>query len=484
MKKIIYLAGILVALGITAQDKKAIKYAKTIKSEDLKEHLSILASDEYEGRETGKKGQKMAAEYIANKFKELGLEAPVNGSYFQKFDLTESTINTSYFRKGDNKKMVFEDFIYYSKSETAGEEYINVVMSDDEDSMIENYKGAYVAYTVEKLGGIQDRIDAAKEAGAMGFIVVLKSADEFNSTITRFGRFLKRPSLGLDTRDNSSDKMIIADTKLAAWIFDKEFDNIVAGEKAQIIFNADYLDKPVGTENVLGLLKGTEKPDEVVVITAHYDHIGITNGEVNNGANDDGSGTVTVLELAEAFAAAAAKKKGPKRSILFMTVTGEEKGLLGSRYYTDMDPILPLANTVANLNVDMVGRFDEAHKDNPDYIYVIGSDKLSDDLHALSESVNKTYTNLELDYTYNDENDPNRFYYRSDHYNFAKNNIPIIFYFNGVHEDYHQPTDTVDKIDFEAIQKVGRLVFHTAWEIANRDETIKADADKIETSKN
>jgi hypothetical protein len=481
MKKIIYLVGILVAFGITAQDKTAVKYAKTIKAEDLKAHLSILASDEYEGRETGKKGQKMAAEYIANKFKELGLEAPVNGSYFQEFDLTESTINTSYFRKGDDKKMVFDDFIYYSKSETSGEEYINVIMSDDEDSNIESYKGAYVAYTVEKLGGIQERIDAAKEAGALGFIVILKSSDEFNSTISRFGRFLKRPSLGLDGRDNGSDKMIIADTKLAAWIFDKEFDKIAAGDKSQIIFNADYLDKPVGTENVLGFLKGTQKPEEVIVITAHYDHIGITNGEVNNGANDDGSGTVTVLELAEAFAMAAAKKKGPKRSILFMTVTGEEKGLLGSRYYTDMDPVFPLANTVVNLNVDMVGRFDEAHKDNPDYIYVIGSDKLSDDLHALSESVNKTYSNLDLDYTFNDENDPNRFYYRSDHYNFAKNNIPIIFYFNGVHEDYHQPTDTVDKIDFEAIQKIARLVFHTGWEIANREERIKADPDKMKT---
>lgn len=482
MKKIIYLVGILVAFGITAQDKTAIKYAKTIKAEDLKAHLSILASDEYEGRETGKKGQKMAAEYIANHFKSLGLEAPVNGSYLQKFDLTESAIGTSYFRKGDEKKVVFEDFIYYSSSETSGEEYINVVMADDKDEMIASYEGAYVIYTVEKLGGIQERINAAKEAGAKGFVVAVTNADEFNSTLTRFGPFLKRARLGLKDRDNDSDKMIIVDTKLTSWMFGKEFDQIAAGEKAQIIFNADYLDKPIGTENVLGFLKGTEKPDEVIVITAHYDHIGITNGEVNNGANDDGSGTVTVLELAEAFAAAASKKKGPKRSILFMTVTGEEKGLLGSQYYADMDPIFPLENTVVNLNVDMVGRFDEAHKDNPDYIYLIGSDKLSDDLHNLSEEVNKTYSNLELDYTYNDENDPNRFYYRSDHYNFAKNNIPIIFYFNGVHEDYHKPTDTVEKIDFDAIQKIARLVFHTGWEIANREERIKADPDKIEAS--
>ncbi len=248
-----------------------------------------------------------------------------------------------------------------------------------------------------------------------------------------------------------------------------------------MVFNADYLHKPVQTENVLGFLKGTEKPDEILVVTAHYDHVGIINGEIHNGADDDGSGTVSVLEVAEAFSEAAKKGNGPKRSVLFMTVSGEEKGLLGSRYYTDMDPVFPLENTVANLNIDMVGRVDDAHKENADYIYLIGSDKLSQDLHELSESVNKTYTNLELDYTYNDENDPNRFYYRSDHYNFAKNNIPIIFYFNGTHEDYHKPTDTVEKIVFDTMEKRARLVFHTAWQIANRDKRLVVDGMEVET---
>lgn len=482
MKKIIYALGVLVAFGVVAQDKKAMKYAKTINAEDLKTHLTILASDEYEGRETGKKGQKMAAEYIANYFKSLGFEAPVEGSYFQSFDLTESSINTAYFRKGEEKRVVFEDFIYYSRSETAGEEYVKVVIADDEDSMMKRYENAYVAYQVEKLGGLQDRINAAKDAGALGFLVILETESEFNSTMSRFGSFLKRPSLGLDGRDNASDKMAIVSKDIASWMFDKEYDQLAAGDEAQLIFNADYLDKPIGTENVLGFLKGTEKPEEVVVITSHYDHIGITNGEINNGADDDGSGTVTVLELAEAFSQAAAKKAGPKRSILFMTVTGEEKGLLGSRYYTDSDPIFPLENTVANLNIDMVGRVDEKHVDNPDYIYVIGSDKLSTELHQLSEKMNDTYTKLELDYTYNDENDPNRFYYRSDHYNFAKNNVPIIFYFNGTHPDYHKPTDTVEKINFEKMEKIARLIFHTGWEIANKEERIVVDKGEMENA--
>ncbi|MEO9872367.1 M28 family peptidase [Ekhidna sp.] len=475
MRKISYVLGLIVAFGLLAQDKTAIKYAKTITSEDLKEHLSILASDEYEGRETGTKGQKMAAEYIANHFKSLGLEPPVDGSYFQKFNLTQSSIGSVYMKRGDDKMVGFEDFVYYSRSETMGEEYINVVMASEDDDEMKGFDGSYVVYVTEKLGGLQETIDKAKEAGAIGFIIVVTNDDEYSSTLSRFGPFLKRASLGIDARDNTADKMIIADKSLAAWMFDKDFEEIKAGDNTQVILNADYLDKPVGTENVLGFMKGTEKPDEVLIITSHYDHVGIIDGEVYNGADDDGSGTVTVLEIAEAFATAAKKKKGPKRSILFMTVTGEEKGLLGSRYYTDTDPIFPLENTVANLNIDMVGRVDDAHSDASDYIYLIGSDKLSTELHELSEKVNKTYTNLNLDYTYNDENDPNRFYYRSDHYNFAKNNIPIIFYFNGTHPDYHKSTDTIEKIEFETMEKRARLVFHTGWEVANRSERVKVD---------
>ncbi len=123
----------------------------------------------------------------------------------------------------------------------------------------------------------------------------------------------------------------------------------------------------------------------------------------------------------------------------------------------------------------MVGRIDKKHKDKPEYVYVIGADKLSSELHNISEDVNKRYTQLKLDYTYNDEKDPNRFYYRSDHYNFAKNNIPVIFYFNGTHEDYHKTTDTPDKIDYDILAKRAQLIFYTAWEIANRDNRLVVD---------
>jgi Zn-dependent M28 family amino/carboxypeptidase len=216
----------------------------------------------------------------------------------------------------------------------------------------------------------------------------------------------------------------------------------------------------------------------VVVITAHYDHVGIsanaTGDKINNGADDDGSGTVGVLALAKAFVQAKQEGNGPRRSILFMTVTGEEKGLLGSEYYSE-NPIYALDKTVVNLNIDMIGRRDPQHKDSAPYVYVIGSDRLSSELHTLSEATNKTYTNLVFDYTYNAEDHPDRIYYRSDHWNFAKKNIPIIFYFDGIHEDYHKPSDEVDKIEFDLLAKRTQTVFHVAWEIANRENKLKVD---------
>ena len=230
----------------------------------------------------------------------------------------------------------------------------------------------------------------------------------------------------------------------------------------------------VQTENVVAFIEGNEFPNEYLVISSHLDHIGINSkGEINNGADDDGTGTVALLEIAEAFKQAKDQNQGPKRSIIFLHVTGEEKGLLGSKYYSE-NPLYPLADTMVNLNVDMIGRVNPKRETNdPNYIYLIGADKLSQELHDISEATNKKYTQLSLDYTYNDEKDPNRFYYRSDHYNFAKKNIPVIFYFSGTHEDYHKPGDTPDKILYPTLEKRTRLIFHTAWELANRNERIK-----------
>lgn len=234
-------------------------------------------------------------------------------------------------------------------------------------------------------------------------------------------------------------------------------------------FQKAFSPKLGDSENIWTFIEGSEKPEEIVVISAHYDHVGMKNGEVYNGADDDGSGTVSLVEIAQAFQKAKNEGHGPKRSILFLHVTGEEHGLHGSRYYSE-NPLFPLANTVADVNIDMIGRRDEFHKDSNNYVYIIGSDYLSSDLFELTEKANKDFINLELDYKYNDKNDPNRFYYRSDHYNFAKHNIPSVFLFNGTHADYHMPTDDPEKIEYDALTKRAQLAFAIAWDLANRDK--------------
>ena len=241
---------------------------------------------------------------------------------------------------------------------------------------------------------------------------------------------------------------------------------------------ADFMKKRGGgnlpdSENILAFIEGSEKPEEIVVISGHYDHVGTRNGVVYNGADDDGSGTVAVMEIAKAFQAAKKAGNGPKRSILFLHVTGEEHGLFGSEFYTD-NPVFPLANTVVDLNIDMIGRDDPENR-GKQYVYVIGSEMLSSQLKVINEAANKKTNNLELNYKYDDPNDTERLYYRSDHYNFAKNNVPVAFFFDGIHEDYHKPTDDVEKIDYNLLAKRTQLVFTTAWEIANRPDRIVVD---------
>jgi len=229
------------------------------------------------------------------------------------------------------------------------------------------------------------------------------------------------------------------------------------------------------SENVLSYIEGSEYPEDIIIISAHLDHLGIDDdGQINYGADDDGSGTVAILEMAQAFKMAKNDGFGPKRSILFLHLTAEEIGKRGSEYYVK-NPVFPLENTIANLNIDMIGRIDEIHQTNKNYIYLIGSDRLSKELHYISEKVNDAYFDIDLDYRFNAEREKNQYYTRSDHYNFASNDIPVIFYFNGEHSDYHNPSDTPDKIDYELLETRTKLIFATAWQIANQKSRLVVD---------
>ena len=234
----------------------------------------------------------------------------------------------------------------------------------------------------------------------------------------------------------------------------------------QIVPKEELPDNINTSQNVIAYIEGSEFPDEYIYIAAHSDHEGIIDGQIYPGADDNGSGTAAVFEMAEAFQMAVKNGYGPKRSIVFLHVTAEEVGLHGSRYYTN-HPVFPLENTVTTLNIDMIGRVDKRHEDNEAYIYVIGADKISTELHFIVQEANANFGKLSLDYKFNEDRDPNRYFYRSDHYNFALKDIPVVFFFNGEHEDYTMPTDTADKINYPLLEKRTKLIFATAWYLAN-----------------
>ncbi len=487
-----------------AKKDNAPVYASTITEAELKTHLYTYASDDFEGRETGKPGQKKAVAYLKAEYEKMGIAAAKGGDdYFQKVPLEIVKLPTGTMSVADSEYVLGTDFLTFTptKKNFADIVYVGYGIEDEKYSDYKdidvkgklvlikagepkNEDGSYVLSGSSEPSiwsnmsqAIDKRTALAKDKGAVGMLYF--DAQNF-SRFKRYFEYMKLNNSGqMSIQENTADdffQMYITETMAKALLTTITSDDMPSVLATPVSIDLRATDEQIDSENVVALLKGSTKPDEYVVISSHLDHIGITaDGQINNGADDDGSGTVALLEIAQAFKKAADQGNGPARSIVFLHVTGEEKGLLGSQYYTDIDPIVPLEKTVANLNIDMIGRIDPKRTGDRNYVYLIGSDKLSTELHELSEKVNEKYTNIALDYTYNDENDPNRFYYRSDHYNFAKNNIPIIFYFNGTHDDYHRPGDTPDKINYDLLENRTRLVFHTAWEVANRAEKLVVD---------
>jgi len=470
---------------VIAQDKIAIKYANTITPQEMRSKLTVLASDEFEGRETGKKGQKMAAEFLAKFYGDLKMDAPSDGTYYQKFNLYQSdwTAVTLKTKKGQQKNG--ETFIFRGNGNMKKEAKIFTVFGGaGEDADFEGLDLTDKGVIIMPTENPNEAVGRAKAAGARVVFVASGNTEEFAKRLPRFASFLLKGRLSPnDGKDAEESLMFYISTDMAADLLNSSTDKLTAamsdsksikGRTVKTFVKRTI--NTVATENIMAFLEGTDLKDEVIVLSSHYDHIG-QNADgtvINNGADDDGSGTTAIMELAEAFKQAANEGNGPRRSILFLNVTGEEKGLLGSAYYGD-NPIFPLENTVTNLNIDMIGRIDPDHEDDPNYVYVIGSEKLSSHLKIISEYANITYTNINMDYRYDDPEDKNRFYYRSDHYNFAKHGIPIIFYFNGTHADYHRPTDTIEKIEFDLMAKRTQLIFYTTWILANRDERPPVD---------
>lgn len=496
MKKINLLAAMLMlTLSVFGQKSAlSVQYGNSITNEDLYDHLSILASDALEGRETGKRGQVMAAALISNHFESLNLNPIVDlggtKSYFQGVPLYSILPGNSYLKIKKSTHNNFDNVVYLGNSSAIEEQSSSVIFAGrGTEADFENIdvKGKAVFVMVENARAWRAPRKIAMEKGAkIVLISSTKTDEEFQTYAGRFKNYLAQGITTLDKPNNDNEYLglFLVAPSIASDIFNKSYEKLnqtiiqkEAGDpealkkvkNGKVTFNINQIVDDFSSANVLGYMEGSDLKDELVVISAHYDHIGKRDTLINNGADDNGSGTSAVMELAQAFSLAKKDGNGPRRSILFVAFTGEEKGLLGSEYYSKF-PVIPLAQTIVDLNIDMIGRVDPKYKDAEDYVFLVGSDKLSTELHELSENINNTYSKLNLDYTYNDINHPERIYYRSDHWNFAKNNIPVIFYTDGEHEDYHKPTDTVDKINFDILRKRTQLVFHTAWELANRDK--------------
>lgn len=485
------------------------KYAQTITAEDLKAHLTFLADDEVEGRATGTRGQRIAAKYIASQFMKAGLAPgnPINKGYFQEYPIANIKLTGKTVAAGKSVLQYIQDFYspdLLSLPEEMEGEWIFVgygVQSEEYDNLdgLEiSGKNVIMLFgspdTAQKTVRMQyaawaKRRDNLLEMG-INSLWVIQPANAYNVS-----KHAELESVSL-VRNNDETAPVFFMSETAGDIFLKAAGSSLKTAKSALASQAavpkmDFgklkfiygLKKEVSyltASNVVGLIEGTDKKDEIVVLSAHYDHLGTINGQVYNGADDDGSGTVALIEMAEAFAKAAAEGNRPRRSILFLAVSGEEKGLWGSEYYVK-HPLYPLSKTVTDLNTDMIGRIDAAHegtKDSVNYVYIIGSDKISTELDQICKAANERTSKLQLDYTYNSDTDPNRFYYRSDHYNFAEKGIPVIFFFTGVHEDYHQHTDDIEKIRFPKAARITQLVFSTAWEVANREERLKVDVKK------
>lgn len=513
------LAGLALCMSGWAQEDLIIptEVENTVLDEkQLRIHLSILSSDGFEGRETGEIGQRKAASYLEAYYASLGFEPCNEGSFFQMVPLENTQIRGGQLTFGKDTLVLAEDFLVYPGLEITelndqALTFVGFGIQEKRWNDYKKFKGEGIVMFLEgeptatngssliTLDGsssewaesLAQKRELAQNLGARAVIIVVED-DDFDVRMSRMKNWIFRKSTSLNREKEGAGTdlptLFVKRTQADIWLSSTKVQSIAnyneslqKGKPLKALMldssmeiEINQLRSKYEAENVLAFLEGTDLKEELVVVTSHYDHVGIIDGEVHNGADDDGSGTVTVMELARQFAKLKEEGLSPRRSILFMNVVGEEKGLLGSEHYAD-HPVFPLENTVANLNIDMIGRTDASHPDDPRYVYLIGSDKLSSELHEVSEHCNTTYTDLTLDYTYNAPDDPNRFYYRSDHYNFAKNNIPVIFYFTGVHEDYHKPGDDAEKIMYSKMAEIGKLVFHTVWNLANMADRIEVD---------
>lgn len=520
------LPSIAAAQTATKTNSPAMKAAENITAAQLKDYLYFVASDEMEGRDTPSRGLDITAKFIGTMLSRWGFKpAGDNGTYYQKIALMRESSDpeNSSLTVGDQKFNYGEDFYRVGgSSDTAisaplvyggsgwyfkakGVDALQNVDVKGKTVVLYSDGAATRFFPAPLPNGItqadftgkrgEDWIDPmtyAKQKGAVGVIVVAS-----NDTQKNWERLAKPPAaprpfvekfrsdtvLPTIVVSQKVADMLFADAQKAPYRMTGEMPKsstaaFALNTSKNMEFRAAVKREEVFTQNVVALWEGSDPilKNEMVAVGAHYDHVGMNpnapgDDKIWNGADDDGSGTVSVLSMAEALAKSPTR---PKRSILLVWHCGEEKGLWGSEYFNKY-PTVNIKNVVAQLNIDMIGRSRKSNDNNPknsslsgeNEVYVIGSQMMSSKLGDVTKSINDSYLKLNYDLKYDDPKDPNRFFFRSDHFNYALNGIPIVFWFDGVHEDYHQPGDEPQKIDYDKMQKIARTIFLTMWEVAD-----------------
>lgn len=503
----------------------------TISANQIRDYLTFIASDEMEGRDTPSRGLNLTAKFLAMNLTRWGFKpAGDEGSFFQRIDLRRERADTGQTKVDFNGRTLASgtDFLPVGGSGTVSGQLVFAGNGWFVKSKgIDAYKGVDPAGRIAVIFGnpntqprgvtradygkqgeeYMNPSDYARSKGVAGLIYV-PDAQYLNNWRLR-QRFVERgstvvakfqsqtattPLPSIVITHDAANTILAGETQTAAATLNASNGSLPAtlpesfllSDQKKITMNVVNTTETIPTQNVVAVWEGSDPvlKAEYVALGAHYDHVGSgcpSKGPdtICNGADDDGSGTTALLGMAEALSKAPTR---PKRSVLFVWHCGEEKGLWGSRYFTEY-PTVPLNQIVAQINLDMIGRSKKEGDTNsrnrdltgPGAIYLIGSTMMSTELGELVNTVNKSYLNITYDTRYDDPADPNRFFFRSDHYNYARKGIPIIFFFDGVHEDYHQVGDTADKIDYEKMEKITRTIYMTLWEIANRPVRLKVD---------
>ncbi len=528
------------ANGANSRAALAREDANNITAAQLKNYLSFIASDEMEGRDTPSRGLDTTAKFIALNLARWNFKpAGDDNTYFQRIALRRTKIDPAATRMefGGRQYNFGEDFLAQaitSGSASGSLAYVGsgwIVKSKNLNPYQNvNVKDKIVVISVNSgspfpkgitradLTGTRgedwaDPMTAAQKLGAKGVIIIadyqaLANWDRARQTATERGITL------VEKFQNDAPPLpyITLSPRLVQALFQGEKQNAAAifnrngaGETSnsfelaadkRVSFNVGIKAESLTTQNVVAVMEGSDPvlKNEYIALGAHYDHVGTgapgagrmgsktgdASGDVlYNGADDDGSGTTALLAMAETLGR---EPQRPRRSVLFVWHCGEEKGLWGSRYFTD-NPTVPLNQIAAQINIDMIGRSRfpndtvAANKElsAPNEVYVIGSRMMSTELGDLSERVNRDYLNIKYDYRFDDPKDPNRFFFRSDHFNYARKGVPIIFFFDGVHEDYHRPSDSPDKIDYQKMERITRTVYLTMQELANANQRPRVD---------